>query len=282
MSVSTNNALKALLNSPTQRPPYSKAGASPLGSTQGSVLCSSWIEAGSPAAATAPTAAATCDRTTLGAIGQSNKSGVGVEQRLCLKRFDISPSNSTGQPANGLLMLVDRLAHMGGLDGTNTGAQTAGLTLPARYTSGVDVWAAVEGYVAWGATLTTCKISYTNTVPTAGQVSPDIAIGGNGLDNAARILPISLAAGDLGVTAVASLTLAATTGTVGNFGVTLYRTLDMWPVSGAFPVSLPGDVLPNLGGIPVAPDDSCLQLLHYGYSNGSTTFIGAVLNFFED
>lgn len=274
--------LLAKIANPTYAFGHLKSTVAPVNAAAGSSLMSSWMDGIVPVSGGNPTTAAITDNTTVGSIGQSNKSSGATEQRVCLDRYDLSISLNSGQPANGMIMLVDRLAHMGGLDGTNITAQTVGLGSLTRYTSGVGVWAAAEIYTAVGVTATTLTVSYSNTVPTSGITSPPISFGAAGNDNARRVLPISLATGDVGVTAVASATLASTTLTAGNWGITLYKTLACYPICSAIPISVPGRPLPNFGGIPVVPDGSCLQLLSVNFTNGSTTLIGALMHFFED
>jgi len=279
MSVSTLAALFSKLASPTQEIRHLASGSSPAQNTQTCPIVSEWITASrAPTAGSTPGAAATCDRTTAGALGQFNKAG--TEQRAWLRRFDIA--YATGTQGTGMFMLVDRLAHVGGLSGTVTTAQTVGFPALTRFTSGVGVWAGVEIYTGVGATGTTLTASYTNTVPTAGQTSQPIAFGGTGLNNIRRILPISLAAGDLGVTAMASVTVLATTGTAGNFGVTLFKTLGAWPAVSVLPYLLNGAPLPYFGAMPAIPDNACLQLLYTGQNGPSSNTNVAVVDFFED
>lgn len=273
MSVSTLSALLAKLRNPSQLSAFVKNGQV----TTGTHWNSEWIQPGDPAAASTPgTTAAICDRTTPGAVGQLNKAG--SEQRAWLRQM-----TSGGSAANlmGALLLVDRLAHVGGLSGTVTTAQTVAFPALTRSTSGEGVWAGAEIYTAVGATGTTATISYTNTVPTAGQTSPAIVFGGSGFQNARKVMPFGYASGDTGITAVASVTVLATTGTAGNFGVSLFKTLGWWPLNNASPYGNRGTPLDLPGPMPVIPDDACLQLLHFG-SGQVATILTAQLTFFED
>lgn len=272
MSVSTFVDFLQKLRCPSQVPPFAKTGQIAAGTHWNS----EWIQAGIPAAASTPGAAAICDRTTTGALGQNNKGG--TEQRAWLRKFR---QGASGLSTQGAIMLVDRLAHVGGLSGIVTTAQTVGFPALTRYTSGAGVWAAIEVYTAIGATGTTATISYTNTVPTAGRTSPAIVVGGTGFQNARTILPFGYASGDTGITAVASVTLAATTGTAGNFGVTLFKTLGWWPVNNSTPYQSRGTPVDLPGHVPAIPDDACLQFLHFG-TGQTTTHLTAQLGFFED
>jgi hypothetical protein len=131
-----------------------------------------------------------------------------------------------GGLAAGVWLLYDRLLHISSLSGTNTGAQTVAGSL-TRETTGAGVQAWVEIYSAIGGTARTITASYTNQAGTAGQTSAAVAIGGTGLLESSRMIQLPLAAGDTGVRAVASVTLSATTGTAGDFGVTLMKPLAM-------------------------------------------------------
>lgn len=129
----------------------------------------------------------------------------------------------------GMMLLCDRLAHISGLSGTVTTAQTVGIGPNSRVgTPYTNVMAAVEVYSQVGATATTITASYTNDAGTAGQISPALAFGGSGNREQQRFFLLPLVAGDLAIKSVESVTLAATTGTAGNFGVTLFRPLAMF------------------------------------------------------
>ena len=76
------------------------------------------------------------------------------------------------------------------------------------------------------------------------------------------------AAGDGGAQAVAGLTLAASTGTAGAFGVTLFKPLLSLSVQDAN--RFDWDPLEHAGGqSPEIPNDACLQLLWM--ANATTT-----------
>lgn len=120
---------------------------------------------------------------------------------------------------NAMVGLYDRLLDISGFSGTNTGAQTVGGTL-ARYTNGKCVEAWVEVYTQIGATGTTITAAYTDD-NNASKTSPAVAIGGTGFREAQRIIKLPWAAGGTGLKSVQSVTVLATTGTAGDFGVTL-------------------------------------------------------------
>jgi hypothetical protein len=173
-----------------------------------------WDGYPNPGGAT-PGAVAVPTRATAGALGQVNPGG-GREKWLV-------GGGATGLVA-GTVILYDRLLHIGGLSGTVTTAQTVGGTL-TRNTGGVGnvIW--VEIYTIIGTTATTITSSYTDDAGNAGQATTAVAFGGTNLREVSRIIQLPLAAGDRGVQACASVTVLATTGTAGNFGVTIARPL---------------------------------------------------------
>jgi hypothetical protein len=181
-----------------------------------------------------------------------------------------------------MLVLCDRLSHQGGLSGTATGAQTTNLPTAAltRYTDGVGVMLGLEIYTQIGTTATTITASYTDQDGNTGQTTAATAWGATGFREASRLVVLPLAAGDTGVRAVASVTAAATTGTAGNFGVTLFKPLVAIPCVGS--VIQDHDALLGMSSQLVQIlDDACLFWL---YVSTTTTagVLQASLEFIED
>ncbi|MDQ1446808.1 MAG: hypothetical protein QOI20_3272 [Acidimicrobiaceae bacterium] len=217
------------------------------------------------ASALPPTTAATCDRTTNGAIGQRNPASGSL--------FGWVRSWYMSNNLAGTLMLADRLAHISGLSGTVTTAQTVSTPALTRYTTGDRVIACVEIYTAVGATATTLTISYTNQAGTAGRTSQPIDFGATNNNAAGRMFFVSLQQGDTGVRSVQSVTLAGTTGTAGNFGVTLLRPLLCLPVLNAQDYGMSGLPFRELGmHMPQIQTDACLQLLFNGTGQSIINF----------
>lgn len=218
-------------------------------------LTSLWQYDGFPSGAsnTAPTTAAVPTNATDGALKQTSPGG-GRTKRIAGYNFG-------GCTAAGTIIVYDRLSHQGGLSGTTTTAQTTNLPTAAltRYTTGVGVMPWLEVYTAVGTTATTVTCSYTDQGGTTGNTSLATVFGSAGYNNQNRILPIPLAAGDYGCRAVASVTVLATTGTAGAFGVTLAKPLFIIPT----PVLGMGDVrsfLNEPGGPLAIGSDACLGL----------------------
>lgn len=194
--------------------------------TPSGILSSSWLS--TPLAGAAPTTAATCDNTTTGALNKDTGAGTNsLDMYLC----EAHGRNNANAEMN--VWIVDRLSHMGGLSGTTTGTITTNLPTAAltRYTDGVGVMAAVEIYTAIGTTATVARISYTNQAGTAGRTSKDIVFGSGAYNAVARVLIFPLQDGDTGVRSVESITVTATTGTAGNYGITLFKPLIYIPAT---------------------------------------------------
>jgi hypothetical protein len=211
-------------------------------------LTSLWMYEGTPAGGAAPGAVAAPDNTTDGALKQADPGG-GRQKWL----LGVAASALT----TGTLIVYDRLLHISGLSGTNAGAQTVGGTL-TRYTGtasvGNQIW--VEVYTAIGATARTITASYTDQGGNSAT-STATAIGGTGLNEAQRIIPLPLASGDTGVRAVADVTLSATTGTAGDFGVSIVRPLAIIPLA-MTGVGSVRDFVSGLPSIIEVQTDACL------------------------
>ena len=186
-----------------------------------------WRATGQPGQGAIPAATAVCNNTTLG--------GMGFTQQT-------SPATSYGsymEVATSISAVTveihDRLAHMGGLNGTLTPAQTVSLDLSTLgATSNIsnrigdtnysDVQWWLEWYTATGATAVTVTVNVTYNDGTTG------ALTGASLAAtrpASFMLPLNAlvpaASSGKYIRAVNTVTLSATTGIAGNFGVTATR-----------------------------------------------------------
>lgn len=212
-----------------------------------------------------PGAAAVPNRSTIGAMPIVNPAG-GRQQWLLGVEAALSQ--------NCVVMLYDRLLHQGGLSGTVTTAQTVGGTL-TRYTStesvGNEIW--VEIYTAIGGTATTITASYTNQAGTAGRTTRAAAIGGTGNNEAQRMLVLQLQDGDTGVQSVQTVTLAATTGTAGSFGVTIVRPLVIAGCASAGSVTI-RDLVAGLPAVAEIKTDACLA--HSVMASGTAAIHGVL------
>lgn len=236
------------------------AGAAATAPTTGRTI-SLWQYDGTYGAGSAPTSVEVPTRTTPGAIPLP-ATGSGRERWLT----QVFGASSTA----GMLILVDRLLHIGGLSGTSTADQTVQGASPSvvltRNTGGVGNIAFYEIYATVGGTGTTLTMTYTDDAGNSGQTST-INFGAVGFRETQRIQAIPLAAGDLGVRAVEKVKLTATTATAGNFGITIARPLAYVPI-GLSGGSGWRDFTTGLPSIPKIDDDACLQWL---WVAGSTT-----------
>lgn len=174
----------------------------------------------------------------------------------------------------GTYMLCDRLSHQGGLSGTLTTAQTTNLPTAAltRYTTGEGVIAMVSVIQQLGASTTTYTLSYTNQAGTSGKTSVAARIGGAAADRSTlRTFFTPLAAGDTGVRSVESFTLAATTGTTSQVGISLIKPLLMIQVDNQY-ITDTANLLNNSmhGGLPEILDDAFLFWVFIGATTTMT------------
>lgn len=220
-----------------------------------------WRANGNPGAGATPGSAAgvVCTSATTGAIPYTNPTGGNT---MYIGRA------SDAQATAGTLIVYDRLIHSDSLSGTLTTAQAIGTPALTRDTTGEDVELWLEWTTATGATASNVTVSYTNQAGTAGRTTPSVALIASAPAN--RMQPLPLQAGDSGVRAVASLTLSASTGTAGNFGIVLMRRKAVFLIPSANSVDVQ-DALRT--GLPVLEDYSCLFLVLLA----STTSSGLIL-----
>ena len=184
--------------------------------------CSLWRATGTPAQAAIPGAAAVCNAALLGAFPL-------VNQTLPAKNYlgRLSVLNSL---ANSNLILADRLVHMGGLSGTVATLQTVGLDLltqsvPVARIGAMD-YSSVQWFLEWftatGGTAVTATVAVTYNDGTTGNLA---AISLPATVSAGRMIPLIPAVAGKYIRGVTGVTLSATTGTAGSFGVCATRAL---------------------------------------------------------
>jgi hypothetical protein len=216
--------------------------------------CSLWRYDGMPAGGAVPTVAAIPDRTTTGALPFLVATG-GRDTHLI--GASITPLTA------GVYLLYDRLFHIGGLSGTSTADQTVQGSTPSpaltRNTNGQGNIAWYEIYTAIGTSSQTLTMTYTDQDGNTGQTST-INIGATGFREVSRAQRIPLAAGDTGMRAVEKVKLTASTGALGNFGITIAQPLAWIPVGVAGTAGW-RDYTTGLPGIPVINPDACLALM---------------------
>jgi hypothetical protein len=233
-----------------------------------------FYSSGSPGAAVAPSPgiAGAALTSYAGQIPFSNPAN-GLETNL------MRLSGSATQP--GKLILVDRLWHNSGINITTTTAQTvnsvawpsrcppASGRTPDAFGRGVMIGLEASAAIGGGA-VTNTIISYTDEAGNAGATGtmaswPATAAAGT-------FVPFQLAAGDIGVRSVQSLTLG-TTYTSGTVHLVAYRKIAELPMPLAN-VGYAIDIITS--GNPLLFNDSVLCLLWHAAGTTAVTFNGTI------
>jgi len=228
-----------------------------------------WRATGQPGQGAIPSTAAVCTNALTGALGFTQQtlpatSYLAILEGLC--------SNATST-----LEVHDRLMHMGGLSGIVATAQTANLDVHANIaTSNLDArkgdsnysditwW--LEWYTDTGSSVVTATANVTYDDGTSGDLT---AVSLAATRRASFMQPLNglipAAASGKFIRDVNTVTLSATTGTAGSFGVTAtrYRAALYKPIANArFTADWAGLGLPEIS------NTSCLQLIQVA---GTTT-----------
>ena len=186
-----------------------------------------WRATGQPGQGAIPAATATCNNTTVGVMGFTQQVSPATSY---IVYTELATSNSAMT-----LEIHDRLAHMGGLNGTLATAQTVSLDIntlagtdniserkgDANF-SDISWW--LEWYTATGSTVVTATVNVTYNDGTTGNLTglPLAATRPASFMVALNTLVPSASAGKF-IRGVNTVTLSATTGTAGSFGVTATR-----------------------------------------------------------
>ena len=217
-----------------------------------------WRATGQPGQGAIPGAVAVPDHTTTGAIGFAQQTSPATSYLAILEGL----CNNVGTT----LEIHDRLAHMGGLVGNITTTQIVDLDLNTLTANNVVTrrgaadWSDVTWWLEWytdtGATATTVTVNVTYNDGSTGNLT-GVAIAAT--RRASFMVPLNgyIPAADAGkfIREVNAVALAATTGTVGSFGVTAtrYRGAFYMPVANArFTADWAGL------GLPEIPNSACL------------------------
>ena len=220
---------------------------------------SMWRATGQPGQGAVPTTAAVCTTALTGAMVFAQQTAPATSYGAYM---EVVTSNSAMT-----VEIHDRIAHMGGLNGTLTTAQTAGIDLStllstsnvgvrigdANY-SDVQWW--LEWYTATGSTATTATVAVTYGDGTSGNLTA-LSLAATRPAGFMASLNALIPAASSGkyIRAVNTVTLSATTGTAGNFGVTAtrIRMASMCPVANLKTISNWADL-----GFPEIGNSACL------------------------
>jgi len=221
---------------------------------------------------TIPTASVALDKTATQSIGPIPDATSGKLQILG-GRFNTSGT------AGATVVAIDLLNVSGGLSGTVTTEQTTNLPTAAltRHTGGDGVFIGIVIYAVLGTTATTISVRYTNQAGTPNRTSTVTAFGATGFREAGRLIPIPLEAGDTGARSVEGVTVTATTGTAGNFGVCLFKPLMSFSLDSTTG-TMPIDAVSSggmIGSMAEFNGDACLTFM--AFTPTSQTVNGALL-----
>ena len=234
-----------------------------------------WRATGQPGQAAIPAAAARCTNALLGALQFTQQVAPATSYLAILE--GLCSYNAT------TLEIHDRLMHMGGLNGTLTTEQTVNLDLNANLASDninarkgdanfSDVTWWLEWYADTGGTAVNATVNVTYNDGTSGNLN---AISLAATRRASQMIPLngSIPAAGSGkyIRDVNTVTLSATTGSAGNFGVTAtrYRAALYQPLANArFTADWAGLGLPSI------QNSACLMLVQLAGTTTTTT--GAV------
>ena len=268
MTISTRDKLIDALGNNSSRFVIDKASLSNAAAGQ---FHSLWRATGQPGQGAIPGAAAVCDNTLTGAMGFSQQT---------------APATSYGGWANGAcsnsavtIEIHDRLMHMGGLSGTVATAQTANVDVDANLAtsnlsarkgdanySDIQWW--LEWYTDTGSTAVTATVNVTYNDGTSANLT---AISLAATRRASFMVPLNgyIPAAGKYIRDVDSVTLSATTGTAGSFGVTATRPRMTLPL----PVANKMEIFDWAAlGLPEIFNSSCL----FPIQLASTTTTGTV------
>ena len=209
-------------------------------------------------AAPVPTASVVTDQNSAEAIGPIADAASGKLQIIGARL-------NTSGTAGSTLVAVDLLNVSGGLSGVVTTEQTTNLPTAAltRHTTGEGVFIGLVVYTTIGTIATTVTVRYTNQAGVADKVSTATSFGGTTFREVGRLIQIPLAAGDTGVRSVEGVTLTASTGTAGSFGVCLFKPLMQFSLDNTTG-TIPVDAVSSggmIGSMAEFDDDACLTFM---------------------
>jgi len=231
MTISTRDGLINALGNNSSRFILDKAS---LANAVAGQYYSLWRATGQPGQGAIPTSTAVCNNALTGAMNFAQQ---------------VDPATSYGAWASAVcanaavtIEIHDRLAHMGGLNGTLLTAQTVNLDLNALSSDNLpdriggtnfsDVQWWLEWYADTGATASNANINVTYNDGSSGNLTV-VAVGGT--LRAGRLISLNalvpVAQAGLFIRDVNNVTLSASTAAAGNFGVTATRPRMTMPLN---------------------------------------------------
>lgn len=223
MAISTLDGIANALGNNSSRFILDKAS---IASQAAGTFVSLWRATGQPGQGAIPGAAAVCSNALTGAMDFT-------QQTLPATSYGAYMEAATGN-ASMTVEIHDRLAHMGGLSGVLASAQTVGIDLNSLSADNLierkgdsnysDVQWWLEWYTATGATAVTPTVAVTYNDGTTGTLTVSTMAANR---PASHMIPLNglIPAAGSGkfIRGITSVTLSASTGTAGSFGVTATR-----------------------------------------------------------
>lgn len=253
MTITTRDQLISALGNNSTRFVIDKAA---LGNSATGQLFSMWTATGVPGAGANPGAAAVPTNATVGALPFPNQTAPNTSY-FAYAWMVFSQAFSSVE-------FYDRLAHMGGLNGTLTTAQTVGIDLGGAQNPGAarlgqanysEVQFYLEVFTDMGATGVNATVNVTYDDASTGNLAA-IALGAT--PRRGRLYALVPAVAGRSIRGVNTVTLSATTGTAGNFGFVAVRNLSaIEGASGNFVYPKEWSQL----SLPQVPNDSCLFMV---------------------
>lgn len=231
----------------------------------GGLPTSLWRGTGFPTQGAIPGAAAVCNSALAGCFPLPARAGA-QERILGYIETQFATQNS--------FLVCDRLAHMGGLSGIVTTAQTvnvdvSGTTDNMAARRGASDYSNVRWFLEWYTATGATAVNATCAVTYSDNSTGNIVVALTASVAAARLIEI-VSTNGLGIKSVQSVTLSATTGTAGSFGVTAMRVLAAPPTA---PVGLAATYDWAALGAQKIEDSACLFpcLIPVGSTSTGTT-----------
>ena len=223
MTINTRDALISAMGNNSSRFILDKASIAPQ--TAGSYV-SLWRATGQPGQGAIPAAAAVCTNALVGAMNFAQQSAPATSYGAYM---EVATGN-----AEMTVEIHDRIAHMGGLSGTLTTAQTVGIDLSSLLSTsnvaariGDDNYSDVQWWLEWYTTTGSTAVVATVVAVYDDGTTANIAVALAATRPAGFMQSLNglIPAAQAGkyIRGITSVTLSATTGTVGNFGITATR-----------------------------------------------------------
>lgn len=223
MTISTRDQLIDALGNNSSRFILDKAS---IASQAAGTYVSLWRATGQPGQGAIPGSTAVCTNADVGAMNFNQQTSPATSYGAYM---EIAVGN-----AATTVEIHDRIAHMGNLSGGVTAAQTVGIDVSALLSTGniaarigdsnySDVQWWMEWYTATGATAVTATAAVTYNDGTTGSITVSLAASrpAGFMQSLNGLIPA--ASSGKFIRAITSVTLSASTGSVGSFGFTATR-----------------------------------------------------------